>query len=117
MSVGALPAAPLANMVERLVAHAEPDDPQSVRRHETYRALTIHPRAVYVWRTQPRATVSWAVADRVLSASPYLWFDVWPECDQHHERPDRDCSTCRAYYRARFLFTGARLPRGFGRSR
>jgi hypothetical protein len=63
-------------------------------------------RNVHSWR-RPGATVQWWVADRVLTSSGYLWFDVWPACGAH-EDPDPSCGACDAHARARLAFTGER---------
>lgn len=97
-----LPAKPLADMVDRVVSRTND--------HEcALQCLGIAPRNLLDWRTKPGASVQPAVADRVISRSPYLWFDVWPEC-RTHRGPARTCEACWAHYRARAMFTTAVLP-------
>lgn len=97
-----LPAKPLADMVDRVVARTND--------HEcALELLGIAPRNLLDWRTKPGASVQQAVADRVISRSPYLWFDIWPECSAHRG-PAKMCEACWAYYRARSMFTPAVLP-------
>lgn len=113
MALSPLPAAPLAVLVDRIVSRAAPDDGNhaNVARTFAYEAMQISPRTLYAWRA-PRATVSPLVADRVLSGTPYLWFDVWPECEKHKRghRVSPSCAVCRAYFSARAAFTGKALP-------
>lgn len=102
-----LPAAPLAALIDRICARE--GNPKQV-----YKRLKIHERLVFDWRNRPGYTVQFDSADRVLTATSYLWFDVWPECAEHTD-PDPACASCVAYFRARKTFTGAHVPPGFGR--
>lgn len=113
-----LPAAPLAAVIDRMLAYAS--DIEGVndlgRRAMVYQQIGTDPRVVADWRNLPRRRVDFATADRVLTATPYLWFDVWHECDHgpaHHSAMalDGKCETCETFYRARFVFTGVRPPR------
>jgi hypothetical protein len=80
-----LPAGPLVAMIDRMLLRASeglsPSDHTDDRgaRAAVYERLGTSSRRVYEWR-RPRAQVQADVADRVLSASPYLWFDIWTEC-------------------------------------
>lgn len=106
MSNASLPAAPLATAIERLISFTPGADDARGRACERF---YLNPRTLYAWRTGAKRSVTLAVADRILSASPYLWFDVWPEC-LAHETPLRSCADCLTYYRARRAFTGRRVP-------
>lgn len=108
-----LPAAPLVAVLERVLARYDGGDDINMSggaSKHAYRELAMNPRQLWAWRTGSNATVTPTVADRILSRTQYLWFDVWPECEVHEE-PDRSCATCKAYYRARLDFTGKRIPR------
>lgn len=63
----------------------------------------VSPRNVFAWRTGERAFVNFEVADRVLTASPLNWWDVWVECDTHSVHVD-DCPVCLSYLRAERVF-------------
>jgi hypothetical protein len=115
MAHASLPSAPLAAAIDRLVDRAQRavDEPNGIARKLAYQELAVNPRMVYAWRAQTYPTVTLAVADRILSHSPYLWFDVWRECAEH-EGPERGCAACEAHYKARLAFTGKRVPRALG---
>jgi hypothetical protein len=117
-----LPARPLVEKIDRMLAYASPGrgtritDNTSNDRAAMYEQLGTSTRRLYEWR-KPGAQVQADVADRVLSGTPYLWFDVWLECprDAEHEVAVMDtgsCARCVAYERARFAFTGQRPGKG-----
>lgn len=115
MSNASLPAAPLAAVIDRILARVlVGENPASTARTIAYQDLAVNPRTVWAWRATPRATVTFSVADRVLSCTPYLWFDVWPACEDHEE-PEAECLTCLVHYRARRLFTGRSVPKAMRR--
>lgn len=106
-----LPAKPLADVVDRLLFWAtEGREDSALERTVVFERIAVSPRVVWTWRTRPGAKVEKGCADRVLSASPYLWFDVWPACETH-ARPERGCETCETHYKARLVFTGVATPR------
>lgn len=104
-----LPARPLADAIHRMIHRSGATDPNDPIRTAMFDDLRISSSHVSKWRNQPRATVTLDVADRVLSASPYMWFDIWPEC-RAHPTPALGCVHCHSHYAARLAFTGARLP-------
>jgi hypothetical protein len=125
MTNASLPAAPLVAIVDRVVRRAVGEVDTSTRygqragrdlRESALARMRLDPRALHAWRSGERKTVTLAAADRVLSTTEYLWFDVWPECPYHPE-PALGCVHCHTHCHARFLFTGDPLPQGFGRNR
>jgi hypothetical protein len=109
-----LPAAPLVAVVDRLLHWATGGElaergKNSPERTAVFERIGVDPHVVWAWR-KPGARVGKELSDRVLSASPYLWFDVWDTCSEH-PRPVYGCDTCTAHYRARLVFTGVPMPR------
>lgn len=112
-----LPAAPLVALVERMLTQSTGDlDPATESylmdgaRARVMERIGINNRRLFDWR-KPGARVDPIVADRVLTASPYLWFDVWPECPRGPKHAAQiaysgKCETCDAHARARYAFTG-----------
>jgi len=98
-----IPAQQLAALIDRM--GARDGDP-----HHVYRALNVDESLVRRWRQEP-CKVSANRADRVLTATPFLWFDVWPACETHDPCPT--CRACVAHVRARRAFTGQPIPVGF----
>lgn len=105
-----LPAAPLARMVDQLVARSR------LSQEEVCDRLSLSPSVLSEWRTQSGRRVDPSTADRVVTASPYLWWDIWSACDrgpQHdHDLAEHDrCEICDAHIIAQYVFTGVRPAR------
>jgi hypothetical protein len=106
-----LPSAPLAAVIDRIMHRALIGEGySSSARTRVYAEIGVHPRRLWGWRSGECRTVGFSVADRILTRTQYLWFDVWPECTEHEE-PLFGCPGCLAYYTARKAFTGAVIPR------
>jgi N6-adenosine-specific RNA methylase IME4 len=106
-----LPAAPLAAVIDRILQRALISEGYaSTTRTRVYAEVGVHPRRLWGWRSGECRTVGFSVADRILTRTQYLWFDVWPECTAHPE-PLFGCPDCLAHYTARKAFTGLLIPR------
>jgi hypothetical protein len=103
-----LPAAPLAALIDRMCA--KDGDAKAVLAR-----LGVDQRKVYDWRHRPNANVDSDRADRVLSASPYLWFDVWPECEEHAARRIRSARRAGTTSSRAGRSRGSALPARFER--
>src|SRR6188768_1137687 len=103
VSAGVLPAAPLLRALEMMAREQH----AGVMRRVCER-VGITDRTVRRWRSGESTTVTIELADRVLSRSPWHWFDIWKACRAHPHVPEPECTTCGAYTRAAQAFDSVR---------
>ena len=94
MSAGVLPAGPLLAALELMAAR------DGVGLYAVCERVGTTDRTVRRWRSSSTTMVTIALADRVLTHSPWQWFDIWKAC-RAHTSPADGCDVCRAHSRAR----------------
>jgi hypothetical protein len=110
----ALPSAPLAVAVNRLIrrersvnplAAAIRDEAPDSTRNTVCERLGIHTRRLYAWEHGEAPNIQFDTADAILAKADWLWWDVWEPCepcpeDLEHRKAitaDGHCPRCDAY--------------------
>jgi len=95
VSAGVLPAGPLLAALELMAAR------DGVGLYAVCERVGTTDRTVRRWRSSSTTMVTIELADRVLTNSPWQWFDIWKACRAHAWPGTDECVVCRAHARAR----------------